>query len=78
MINALNLFWILPLTGLVGMGASLFLLGAITSNREYDTYQKGLKDGMNKHREKLDLPSILISLEEFYDRMLDSDFNKFS
>ena len=78
MINALNLFWILPLTGLVGMVAALFLIGATISNREYDAYQEGLKDGMNKHKEKLDLPSMVISLEEFYDRMLDSDFNKFS
>ena len=29
-------------------------------------------------KEKLDLPSMIISLEEFYDRILNSDFNKFS
>lgn len=78
MISTLNLVWIIPLTAILGMGAALFIAGASTSNREYDAYQRGLKDGMNKHKEKLDLPSMIISLEEFYDRILNSDFNKFS
>ena len=78
MISTLNLLWIIPLTAILGMGAGLFIASVTTSNREYNAYQKGLKDGMNKHKEKLDLPSMIISLEEFYDRILGSDFNRFS
>ena len=78
MISTINLLWIVPLTAVLGMCVGLFIAAATTSNREYDAYKKGLKDGMNKHKEKLDLPSMVISLEEFYDRMLGSDFNKFS
>ena len=68
----------LPLIGIAGMGVAFLVIGATISNREYEAYQKGLKDGMNKNKEKLDVLSMVTSLEEFYNRMLGSDFNKFS
>ena len=77
MINVLNLFWIIPVSALVGMLLGAFFIGTTQLNREYDAYEEGYIHGLlssNTSSEVL-IPK---TFGEFFNGTCNSDFNKFN
>lgn len=83
MLDVRYLWYIIPISIIAGIGITAFFISVTQSNREYEVYQEGYNKGYNtalqdKNKEKLVLPGNIITLEEIYDRELNSDFNKFT
>lgn len=76
--DVMKLLWIIPCSVLLGIAIGLSFSGSSKNNREWDIYQEGYNKGLaDRNKEKINLPGMIITLEEIYDRELHSDFNKF-
>ena len=45
MINAMHLFWILPLCAFITMLLTAFIISATIPNKEYEAYMQGIEYG---------------------------------
>lgn len=79
MISALHLIWIIPVCAFVGMLVVTFFMGTTIHNNEYDAYHEGIKEGMRRAKDvkSLTFPDVK-TLEEVYNTVCCSDFNKFT
>ena len=76
MISTEHLLWIVPLCLLGGGFLPAFIMGATQTEKEYEAYNRGIKEGMRRAKglKSIKLPSVR-TLEEVYDTVFGSNFN---